>query len=67
MEKSHVTLGIDLGGTKTQIGVIDPFGKVLKKELIETTRQGPDAAVKNILSVVKKLEILDRNIEKGCP
>ncbi|MFA6129069.1 MAG: ROK family protein [Bacteroidales bacterium] len=35
--KQHVTIGIDIGGTNTKIGVVDPEGKILVHNRIKTT------------------------------
>lgn len=55
MTKALVTLGIDIGGTKINIGVVDAQGKILRRELIKTNKNGPEAVLQDIDSVVKKL------------
>lgn len=48
-------LGIDLGGTKVGIGLVDASGKVGPKEKIKTSHAGPDAVVADIVSAAKRL------------
>lgn len=49
-------IGIDLGGTKTNIGLVDHSGKIIKNTVIKTRVQdGPQAIVDDIISAVKEL------------
>lgn len=57
MAKAGVTLGIDLGGTKIDIGFVDASGKILRRELIKTSKEGPEVVVKEISETAKKLRI----------
>lgn len=52
-----VSLGIDLGGTKIDIGVVDSAGKILTRELIKTSKEGAEAVVLDILSTIRQLKI----------
>lgn len=52
----QVTLGIDLGGTKTDIGVVDVSGKILRRELIKTSKEGPHAVVQDLLAAISRLK-----------
>jgi len=56
MAKNPVTLGIDLGGTKTDLGIVDGSGKILQHELIKTSKEGPQAVVQEMIHSIKKLE-----------
>lgn len=56
MSKESVSLGIDLGGTKIDIGVVDAHGHILRRELIKTSKNGPDAVIADIQSAVEKLK-----------
>lgn len=62
MAKIPVHLGIDLGGTKIDIGVVDGNGAILRRELIKTSKAGPDAVIHEIHSAAKKLTSLDESI-----
>lgn len=62
MVKQRVILGIDLGGTKTDIGIVDPSGKILRREVIKTSKKGPDTVVNEIKNVVDKLSSQDETI-----
>lgn len=56
MEKAKLGLGIDLGGTKIGIGIVDLAGKVKKSVLLETkVKDGADAIVKDIFEATKEL------------
>lgn len=55
MKKTPVNLGIDLGGTKIDIGVVDFSGKILRRELIQTNKVGPEAVVSEITVAFRKL------------
>ena len=57
------TLGIDLGGTKTDIGIVDASGGIVRRELIKTSKAGPDAVVADILRTAKKLESKEMPIQ----
>lgn len=49
-------LGIDLGGTKTILGVVDAQGCIKKSILLETrVHKGPETIVKDIVSVAGEL------------
>lgn len=63
MNKPSVTLGIDIGGTKIDIGVVDAQGNILRRELIKTNKSGPEAVLHDIESVVKKLTLSSDTIE----
>jgi len=56
-EKNNLTLGIDLGGTKIDIGLVDSSGIILRRELIKTNKNGPEAVVSEISNVVKKMQL----------
>ena len=62
MVKQRVTLGIDLGGTKTDIGIVDPSGKILRREVIKTSKNGPQTVVNEIKDVVAKLASQEETI-----
>ena len=62
MAKTGVALGIDLGGTKIDIGVVDCSGKILRRELIKTSKEGPEKVVEEILAHIKKLEVSGEEI-----
>jgi glucokinase len=55
MTVPSLTLGIDLGGTKIDIGVVDSAGKILRRELIKTSKIGPETVVNDIHETVQKL------------
>jgi glucokinase len=65
MLKAPVTLGIDLGGTKIDIGVVNSQGMILRRELIKTNKTGPDAVLNDIGSAVKKLQLPNEAIESA--
>lgn len=58
-----LTIGIDLGGTKIDIGVVDAAGKILRRELIKTSKIGPEAVVDDIYEAVQKLIQKNEHLE----
>lgn len=75
--KKNVSLGVDIGGTNTAIGVVDAEGNVLVKSNIATPKHG-DAqqyviemaqAIRDLISDVKKLnpEVEFSGIGLGAP
>jgi len=57
------TIGIDLGGTKMDVGLVDHKGKVHNRSLVPTkAKQGPKAVVDDIITILK--ELLPENIKK---
>ncbi len=60
MAKTGWTFGVDLGGTKTDIGMVDMAGKVQRRELIKTrVKDGPQAVVEDIVAAIKRLRSQD--------
>ena len=58
MEKSNgkLSLGIDIGGTNTAIGLVAADGTVVRKESIETARHGDAAAyAKEVATVIRRV------------
>jgi glucokinase len=55
MSKEQVMIGVDLGGTKTDIGIVDSSGKILRHEIIKTDKN-PSHIVVDIFNCVKTLE-----------
>lgn len=51
-----VSLGIDLGGTKVDIAMVDSSGTVLRRELIKTSKESPQTVVRDILHAVQQLK-----------
>jgi glucokinase len=52
-----VTVGIDIGGTNTAIGVVDQDGKVMAKNTINTPKHGQvDQFINDIVGSIKALE-----------
>ncbi|MEJ6950464.1 ROK family protein [Natronospora cellulosivora (SeqCode)] len=51
-------IGIDIGGTKTNIGIVDEKGKVLEKKTFATNAQNPsklkDDLINEIYNIIKK-------------
>lgn len=62
MTEKELTLGIDLGGTKVALGVVDPLGNIVHREHIDTNKSGPRAVVKDIISASKRLAQGNGNI-----
>ena len=51
-----LTIGIDLGGTKTLIGLVDNFGNIVAKTLMRTPVDAePDDAIDFIIDGIKHL------------
>jgi glucokinase len=63
MTKSPVTLGIDLGGTKIDIGIVDPSGKILRRELIKTNKSNAQFVVNDIKNAFEKLKSTTETID----
>lgn len=55
MAKGKMALGVDLGGTKLYVGLVDEAGKISSHELIKTSKEGPNAVVADIINAAKKL------------
>ena len=56
MSRKDATIGIDLGGTKINIGVVDSFGKVQGRLLISTRAAlGQEAILEDICAAVRDL------------
>src|ERR1700689_3459165 len=56
MSRKDATIGIDLGGTKINIGVVDSFGKVQDRLLIPTRAAlGQEAILEDICAAVRDL------------
>lgn len=49
-------LGVDLGGTKTEIIALDDAGRELHRERIDTDRSSYEAIVSNIIALVRRAE-----------
>lgn len=57
METTECSIGIDLGGTKTRLGVVDNSGNVLEQITIPTNvKGGVDLIFSDILSAIEKLQ-----------
>ncbi|MBA3237755.1 MAG: ROK family protein [Parachlamydiaceae bacterium] len=55
MQTTDCTIGIDLGGTKTRLGVVDFLGNVLEQITIPTNvDDGYDAIFADLITVIKK-------------
>ncbi|MFW5886454.1 MAG: ROK family protein [Bacteroidota bacterium] len=66
--KDKITIGIDIGGTKTKIGYLDDKQTIQVVGQISTS-QDPNQAVKNIVSLIREANLLG-SIEKigiACP
>lgn len=60
MIKNKYALGVDIGGTNIKFGIISDTGKIIKKSMIETHRQGgPKKVIKQLLKGIS--EILEDN------
>lgn len=55
MQSKAMTLGIDLGGTKLYIALVDENGRVCRHELIKTSKEGPNTVLSDIIVSAKKL------------
>jgi len=53
MDKDQCAIGVDLGGTKVKVALVDGTGKILRKSRMATrTENGPDALVQEITRAV---------------
>lgn len=55
MAKKPMALGVDLGGTKLYVGLVDEAGRICRHELIKTSKEGPKAVVADIVALANKL------------
>ncbi|MEI8365119.1 MAG: ROK family protein [Parachlamydiaceae bacterium] len=62
MKPGDYSLGVDLGGTKIAIGLVDHSGKMIRLERIPTSKKGPQVIVDDIISTVKKVDNGDGKI-----
>ncbi len=64
---NHVVVGIDLGATKTALGLIDSANRILTSRRIPTNAlDGPQAAVERITQTIAELQValpVDQRIE----
>src|SRR5438067_1977126 len=52
--EGHPFIGVDLGGTKTELGLVDPDGHLLTRLRFPTPRDAPsDVVIDEILAVVR--------------
>ena len=64
MTESRLRIGIDLGGTKTEIALIDLKNEIIRRERKPSPKQqGYDAIVENICSLV---ELIENDIGERC-
>lgn len=50
------TIGVDLGGTKLEVGIVDSSGHVIDHRLIKTkVKEGPKAVIKDIVNAINEL------------
>ncbi len=54
-----LTVGVDVGGTKIAVGVVDEDGTIIDKARAETPADDPEASVQAIVGVAK--QVLDRH------
>lgn len=59
---TRVTVGVDLGGTKVDMGIVDGSGKMIRRELIKTNKESPEAAVYDILQAIERLKTSQEEI-----
>lgn len=62
---AQVTLGIDVGGTKIAAGAVDPDGRILERVQVPTPAQDPDAIVRTIVDLARRLGAGDRIDQVG--
>lgn len=48
-------IGIDLGGTKTEVALVNLKGKIVKSKLFATSQKGADFAIDDILQAISEL------------
>jgi len=59
-----VAIGVDLGGTKIDIAIVDSSGKVRERQLLKTrVKEGPEAIVQDIAETVQDLRKKETNGE----
>jgi glucokinase len=57
------TIGVDLGGTKLDVGIVDSSGKIVDHVLIKTkAKEGAKAIIQDILNAIK--ELCEKNVKK---
>jgi len=55
-QKSNYALGVDIGGTNIKFGIISDTGKIIKKSMIETHREGgPRIVVKQLIRGTREI------------
>ena len=62
MANQQLAIGIDLGGTKIAVGLVDETGKILRFEKIPTRHDGADCVVSDIIATTKKMVGGEKNI-----
>ena len=49
------TIGVDIGATKTVVGLLDPTGKIVKQDRSPThVEKGPEAIIQEIVKIIKE-------------
>lgn len=65
-KEARLTIGVDLGGTKIDIGLVDTAGSILQHKRIKTdVKSGPDAIEKQILRDIHEMSNLNLGTLQG--
>lgn len=52
------TIGVDLGGTKLDIGIVDSSGKIIDRRLIKTkAKESAQTVIQDIINVIEELRV----------
>lgn len=62
MKQEAYALGIDLGGTKIDAGLVNAAGEIVSRELISTSKSGADHVVSDIIAATEKLGIRNKKV-----
>lgn len=50
------TIGVDLGGTKLDIGIVDSSGRIIDRKLIKTkAKESPKVVIQDIIDIIEEL------------
>jgi len=64
--KKKYSIGVDLGGTKVKVGIVNGDGRIIRKVSVDTfAEQGPDKVVSQIKKGINSLLVTNKKLIQG--
>ena len=64
--KEKYSIGVDLGGTKVKVGIVNGDGRIIRKVSVDTfAEQGPDKVVSQIKKGINSLLVTNKKLIQG--